>query len=269
MSTPEGPQQTLVGWFDASAGASGDMLLGSLVGVGVPLDVLAQAVDAVDAGPVKLTEQRVHRHGLAATQVRVHQAVQDQPHRHLRDIHRLLDSSTLTPPVRDLARAAFDLLGAAEAWVHDSDPDHVHFHEVGALDAIADIVGVSAGVDWLRRTQGLGQLAVGPIEAGSATGQIRAAHGRIPVPAPAVVDIARRRGLVLTGDLPYEACTPTGIALLAVIADRQAAMPPLRPHRVGLGAGTSDPGQAANVLRLIIGAVDPACERPAALPSVS
>jgi uncharacterized protein (TIGR00299 family) protein len=129
----------------------------------------------------------------------------------------------------------------------------VHFHEVGALDAIVDVVAGCAGVHWLRAERGLTELTVSPIEAGSAAPPVPAGHGAVPVPAPAVVEIARRAGLVLTGRLPYEACTPTGAALLATLTDRQGPMPALRPETVGLGAGGRDSVQAPNVLRLLLG----------------
>src|SRR5581483_4598537 len=145
------------------------------------------------------------------------------------------------------------LLAAAEAAVHRTEPERVHFHEVGALDAIADVVAGCAGVHWLRTERGLTELTASPIEAGSAAAPVPAAHGAVPVPAPAVLEIARRRGLVLTGRLPYEACTPTGAALLATVTAGQGPMPGIRPETVGLGAGGRDPAQAPNVLRLVLG----------------
>jgi pyridinium-3,5-bisthiocarboxylic acid mononucleotide nickel chelatase len=255
----------VIGWLDASAGASGDMLLGALVDAGVPLAVLQSTVDALGVGPVRLTVEPVHRHGIGATRVRVEVPGGEQPHRNLPTIVALLSEADLAVPVRETARAAFERLAAAEAAVHRTEPERVHFHEVGALDALADIVGGCAGVHWLRGHRGLTELSVGPVEAGSGGAPVRAAHGTLPVPAPAVLELARRAGLLLSGRLPYEACTPTGMALLATLTDRQEPMPPLVPETVGVGAGGRDPDEAANVLRLVLGTASVARCEPAVL----
>ncbi len=241
----------MIGWLDASAGASGDMLLGALVDAGVPLPFLQSTVDLLGLAGLALHAEPVTRHGLGATRLRVQAPDGAQAHRGLPEIRALL--AVLPEPVRAPALAAFELLGAAEARVHRTEPDRVHFHEVGALDAIADVVAGCAGAHWLRTERGLTELTVSPIEAGSAAPAVPAAHGAVPVPAPAVVEIARRTGLVLTGRLPYEACTPTGAALLATLTTGQGAMSPIRPEHVGLGAGGRDPAEVPNVLRLLLG----------------
>ncbi len=267
-----GTRSPLVGWFDASAGVSGDMLLGALVDAGVPLDAIQAAVDAVTvqagtepaAGPatelpgggasgraaIGLRAEGTSRHGIGATRVHVDAAEDGQPHRHLADILALL--SALPAEIGEPAAATFTLLAEAEAAVHRSTVEDVHFHEVGALDAIADIVGACAGVAWLREHRGVSSFSVGPVEAGGGA-VVRAAHGLLPVPVPAVLELARRAGLVLTGRLPYEAGTPTGVALLAVLTSAQHPMPPLRPAGTGYGAGGRDPVEAANLLRLVLG----------------
>ncbi len=271
----------MIGWFDASAGASGDMLLGTLLDAGVPVEVPGAALAAVGRaggyGPITIEPAPVTRHGLAGTLAQVRVPADPQPARHLPEILALLARADLPEPVRAAAGATFDLLAAAEAAVHRSAPDEVHFHEVGALDAIADIVGAAAGVHWLRTVRGLTRLTVGPIEVGSAGPAVASAHGRIPVPAPAVLELARRAGLVVTGALPYEACTPTGMALLATLTDAQGPLPALRPDTMGTGAGQRDPDQAANVLRLVLGTpavvvaaagTDPAPGEPRPEPAV-
>jgi pyridinium-3,5-bisthiocarboxylic acid mononucleotide nickel chelatase len=245
----------VIGWLDATAGASGDMLLGALVDAGVPVSVLASTVDGLALGAT-LAVEPVTRHGLGASRVLVRAPDAPQPHRTLPEIRTLLGDAPLPVPVRDRALAAFELLAAAEAAVHRTEPERVHFHEVGAVDALVDVVAGCAGVHWLRERYGLTELSVSPIEAGSAAAPVRAAHGALPVPVPAVVEIARRTGLMLTGRLPYEACTPTGASLLATLADRQGPMPALRPELVGLGAGGRDPAEAPNLLRLLVGAGD-------------
>ena len=140
-------------WVDASSGASGDMLLGALIGAEVPREVIASAVDAVAPEPVGLTVERVSRGGLAAT--RCHVTIADSVHhRTWTDVRALLENASLDEPVRDLALRSFERLAIAEGAVHGISPEEVHFHEVGALDAIADVVGVCAGFIHLGATEG-------------------------------------------------------------------------------------------------------------------
>jgi uncharacterized protein (TIGR00299 family) protein len=236
----------MIGWIDASAGASGDMLLGALVDAGVPLAQLQSTVDnlGLPERPV-FGAQPVLRHGLAATRVIV-TAPDSAEHRTLPEIRRLLRE-------QPTACAAFELLARAEAAVHRTAPDKVHFHEVGALDAVADVVGVCAGVAWLTAHRGLESLHCGPVEIGGSGGPTPAAHGAVPVPAPAVLEILRLAGRTATGRLAHEACTPTGAALLATLTAESASLPAMRIGGVGTGAGGRDPAQAPNVLRLVLG----------------
>jgi pyridinium-3,5-bisthiocarboxylic acid mononucleotide nickel chelatase len=241
-------------WIDASSGASGDMLLGALVGAGVPLDVVQRAVDVVSPEPVSLRAESVTRNGFAAT--RVHVDVADSArHRAWRDVRALLLESALSDDVRDLALLVFERLAAAEGAVHGHDPLDVHFHEVGALDAIADVVGSCAGMVHLAPTA----VVVSPVAVGSGT--IQTAHGTLPVPPPAVAAL-------LTGVPSYagpdsapatELCTPTGAALLTTLATSYGAQPAMTTRAVGVGAGGRDPEGHANVLRLLVGA---AVEQP-------
>jgi pyridinium-3,5-bisthiocarboxylic acid mononucleotide nickel chelatase len=235
----------VIGWIDASSGASGDMLLGALVGAGVPLPVLEHAVAAVAPEPVRLTVDQVRRNGFAAT--RCHVDVADSSaHRAWRDVAALLGRATLPDGVRSRALASFERLAVAEAAVHGTDPDDVHFHEVGALDAIADVVGVCAGLEHL----GLDRLVVSPVAVGS--GRVRSAHGEMPVPPPAVVELLR--GVPsLAGPGQAELCTPTGAALLSTHATSYGPQPAMTVHRVGVGAGGRDPDTHANVVRLLVG----------------
>lgn len=235
-----------VGWLDCSSGASGDMVLGALLGAGVPLAVLREAVDLVVPEPVTLDEEPVVRNGFAATRCRVH-VTDSVTHRDWATIHELLDTSTLHEPVRALAIAIFTRLAEAEAAVHGTSVDDVHFHEVGALDSIADIVGAAAGFVHL----GLDRVACSPIALGAGT--TSAAHGSLPVPVPAVVELLR--GLpTYGGPLNRELTTPTGAAILATLADEWGPQPAMATENVGLGAGKADPEGHANVLRLLVGA---------------
>jgi uncharacterized protein (TIGR00299 family) protein len=232
-------------WVDASAGASGDMLLGALLGAGVPVGVLQAAVAAVTPEPVTLRAEQVRRGGLAAT--RCHVDVADSAtHRTWRDVRGLLEDAPLDPRVREVAVAAFGRLAAAEAAVHGTTAEEVHFHEVGALDAIADVVGVAAGVVHLDPES----ITVSPVAVGSGT--VRAAHGMLPVPPPAVAELLRGAPSY-AGPASTESCTPTGAALLTTLATGWGPQPPMTVASVGVGAGGRDPEGHANVLRLFVG----------------
>ena len=235
----------MIGWVDASAGASGDMLLGALLGAGVPLDVVATAVAAVAPEHVDLTVETVTRHGFAATRCHV-EVADSRTHRTWSDVSALLRDADLSDAVRARALAAFERLAVAEAAVHGTDPADVHFHEVGALDAIADVVGVCAAIEHL----GLDELVVSPVAVGS--GSVRAAHGELPVPPPAVAELLR--GVPsYAGPGAGESCTPTGAALLTTGATSYGAQPAMTVTAIGVGAGARDPATHANVVRVLAG----------------
>jgi uncharacterized protein (TIGR00299 family) protein len=234
------------------------MLLGALVGAGVPVDVLSSAVDAVTPEPVTLSPEAVSRNGFAAT--RLHVDVADSStSRSWRDVQRLLAESDLPDTVRARAHAVFARLADAEAAVHGTSADDVHFHEVGALDAIADVVGVCAGLEHLA----LDELVVSPVAVGS--GRVHGAHGEMPVPPPAVARL-------LTGAPSHagpgdkELCTPTGAALLTSYATSYGSQPAMTVRAVGVGAGGRDPGTHANVLRLFVGEAVASVEAEGAAP---
>ena len=240
-----------VGWLDPASGASGDMFLGTLVDAGVDLGLLQAAVDAVTPEPVLLRAERVDRAGLAATRVHV-DGTDSVQHRHWSDIRSLLERAALPTRIKEKAQATFAVLAQAEAAVHGTAPEDVHFHEVGALDAIADVVGACAGLAALD----LDHLTVGPIALGSGT--IRAAHGVLPVPGPAVVRLlagtdAVSHGLELPDGTRTELLTPTGAALIVSWATGFGPMPAMRITGQGYGAGGKDFQGKANVLRLVLG----------------
>jgi uncharacterized protein (TIGR00299 family) protein len=228
------------------------MLLGALVDAGVPLEVPARAIAALPVEPIRLQAEQVTRHGIGATRVHV-QVLETQVHRGWAEVRALLTDAALPTAIRDGALSVFERLAAAEARVHRVDPETVLFHEVGALDALADVVGVVAGFDHL----GLQGLTASPVALGS--GSTRGAHGVVPIPAPAVLELLAGAP-VLAGPVPAETCTPTGAALLAALVDEWTALPPMRVRRVGAGAGGRDPAELPNVVRLVLG--DPV--RPAA-----
>jgi uncharacterized protein (TIGR00299 family) protein len=234
-----------IGWLDLSAGASGDMLLGALVDAGVPLEVLQTAINALPVERIRLEVETTTRHGLGATRVHVH-APASSEHRTWADVRGILADAGLPAPVREGALAVFERLAVAEGRVHRVDPDQVHFHEVGALDALADVVGVIAGFAEL----GLDRLAASPVALGS--GSARGAHGVVPIPGPAVLELLL--GIpVVAGAVPAEMCTPTGAALVAHLVDEWTTLPPMHVLRVGTGAGGRDPAELPNVVRLALG----------------
>jgi pyridinium-3,5-bisthiocarboxylic acid mononucleotide nickel chelatase len=234
-----------IGWLDLSAGASGDMLLGALVDAGVPLEVPALAVTALHVERIELVAETVTRHGIGATRVHVY-APESAQHRTWADVRRILTEAALAPAVRDGALAVFERLAVAEARVHRTAPEDVHFHEVGALDALADVVGVVAGFERLD----LAGLTASPVALGS--GSARGAHGVVPIPGPAVLELLA--GVpVHAGAVPAEMCTPTGAALVAALVDDWTPLPPMLVERTGTGAGARDPVEVPNVVRLVLG----------------
>jgi pyridinium-3,5-bisthiocarboxylic acid mononucleotide nickel chelatase len=236
-----------IAWVDASAGASGDMLLGALLGAGADLAVVQAAVDALGTEPVRLAAEPVTRAGLAATKVDV-DAPPTDVRRTWRDIRGLLEGAGLAPAVTDRALDVFARLARAEAAAHGVDPDDVHFHEVGALDSLADVVGVSSALHQL----GVTDVHCTPVALGS--GSVRTEHGRLPVPGPAVLAVLAEAGApVGSGDVVGEACTPTGAALLAATVSTWGQLPPMRVTATGTGAGGRDPADRPNVLRVVLG----------------
>jgi uncharacterized protein (TIGR00299 family) protein len=248
VTEPENPAVARPAFIDATSGVAGDMLLGALVDAGVPLADLQAAVDAVLPGAVRLTAAEVRRAGQRAIKVDVEVLVADPPHRTWATIRELLTGSTSPAAVRDRALAVFERLAIAEGRVHGIDPADVHFHEVGALDAIADVVGVCAGFVAL----GLDPLTVSRVSVGS--GRIGVDHGNLPVPAPAV--LALSVGWPVQAGGTGELATPTGMALVTTLAAASSDLPALTPVAIGIGAGTRDTHGRPNVVRLIVGAAE-------------
>jgi uncharacterized protein (TIGR00299 family) protein len=236
------------GWLDASGGISGDMLLGACLDAGAGLDVLQRAIDGLRLPErIVLTAERVQRGGLAAVRVLV-TAEETSRARTLADILDLLGSADLDDTVRRQAAEVFRALAEAEARVHGQSVSAVHFHEVGALDSLADVVGSVAGLHAL----GIERLACSPIALGG--GRIGTAHGTIPVPGPAVLELLRAAGAPgAGGPVDLELATPTGVAVAVTLASEFGPLPVLAPERIGTGAGRRDPAGHANVTRLIVG----------------
>ena len=235
----------MIGWLDCSSGVSGDMLLGALVGSGVPIEVLDTAIQAVTPEPIRVRAEAVTRGGLAATLVHV-EVADTTTRRTWSDVRRVLEAADLPSAVRTPALSCFAALARAEATVHGTTPDEVHFHEVGALDAIADVVGVCAGLAHL----GLDSLTCSTVSLGG--GFVSVGHGRLPVPPPAVVELLRGLPSV-GGPVEAELATPTGAALVATHATGFGSQPAMLVDAVGVGAGGRDLDGSANVVRLLLG----------------
>ncbi|GLZ81334.1 UPF0272 protein Cgl2470/cg2715 [Actinorhabdospora filicis] len=240
----------MIGWLDCGAGASGDMFLGALVDAGVPVEILQQAVDALGVERVELHPDPVTRHGLSATHVRV-ECPPTTVDRRFSAIRDLIAAADLPERARADAIEAFTRLGRAEAIAHRVELEKVHFHEVGALDSLADVVAACAGIEWLRVHRGLTGVTASQVTVGG--GVTRGAHGGIPLPAPATLAVLSAADAPVSGEVPYEACTPTGAALIATFATGYGTLPPMRVKAIGVGAGGRDPKERANLLRLVLG----------------
>ena len=234
-----------VAYLDCSSGISGDMMLGSLVDAGVDLDELNAAVGSLGLPGCRLVAQEVKKNGFRATQVTV-QYEPEHVHRHLGPILEMIAGGRLSAPQKELARRIFTRLAEAEAKVHGTTPEKVHFHEVGAADSIADIVGTAVGWDLV----GVDRIVASPVPTG--TGKVKIAHGECSIPAPATAELLR--GVPLAeSSVGFELTTPTGAAILAVLVDSFGPIPPMTIGRIGYGAGQRDLPQQPNVLRLLLG----------------
>lgn len=238
-----------VAYFDISVGVSGDMVLGALVDAGLSPADLQSSIDALGLDGVHAECRRVVKNSISAMKVDI-QAPHEHVHRGLADIVRIIEKSDLPDPVRSRAISVFERLAKAEARVHGTTVDAVHFHEVGAVDAIADIVGAVAGLHSL----GVDSIHASPIPLSHGT--VHAAHGEIPVPPPAVLGLLE--DVPVTGlDIEGETVTPTGAALMTTLVESWGAAPSMVLRAVGYGAGDSD-FRLPNVLRLLIGDSSPA-----------
>jgi hypothetical protein len=242
-----GPAHLL--WVDAGNGAAGDMLLAALLDAGASMEAVRDGLGGLDVEPLEVSLTRVRRHGLRATRAQVGTPSSDVV-RNLADVRAIL-AGLGAGPVHDFAAAVFTRLAGAEARVHGVPVEEIHFHEVGALDAIADVAGCALAL------HSLGLLTapirvVSPIAVGSGT--VRSAHGELPVPVPAVVELLRAAGApVRAHPAEMELCTPTGAALLCELATGWGPVPDCTPVAVGVGAGSADPAGHPNALRVVVG----------------
>jgi hypothetical protein len=282
--------------IDCASGAAGDMMLGALLDLGVPADVIGAALDAIGAGRARLRISRVVKAGLAAVDVKVdttgaldgvtahshsgdhhhadshshdhhhshshshdhhhsedHAHAPAHPHYHYAALRHRIDLAPLPAGTKRIALDIFDRIARAEAKLHGTTVDDVAFHEVGAIDSVVDVVGAAAALDWLAPTR----VTCASVAMGHGT--IRCAHGVLPVPAPAALEVLREaNGIMADGGVARELCTPTGAAILAAAVTSWAPAPTGRPAAIGWGAGDADLADRPNVLRVIALALAPA-----------
>jgi uncharacterized protein (TIGR00299 family) protein len=260
-----------IAYLDCFSGISGDMFLGALVDAGVPAEVLRQTVAELKVG-ARLEVSRVQRAGISATKLDVlvrgkkdrpresHDHQHDHHHHHpshpktsgahghrgLKEIRQIISRTPIGASVQATALSMFEALGAAEAKIHNTSVEKVHFHEVGAADAIVDIVGAAVGAEIL----GVDEWVCSPLNVGSGT--VACQHGRFPVPAPATVELLRGAPVYSSG-IEAELVTPTGAAIVKTLASRFASFPAMKIAATGYGAGTRDFPGHSNVLRLTVG----------------
>jgi uncharacterized protein (TIGR00299 family) protein len=234
------------------------MLLGALLDAGADLGRVNSSLSALGATPLRVSVEEVRRHGLRAVKAEIvtpdgPAEVAPAPARSLGAVLETVERADLPEAVRRVAVEAFSILGKAEGRVHGTDAREAHLHEAGALDAIGDVVGSAAALDSLGLLDPAARVVVSAVALGS--GSIRSAHGRLPIPGPAALQILADVGApVLAGPpLEGELCTPTGAALLAAIAGEWSAIPAMRVRAIGIGAGTTDPSTHPNVLRAVLG----------------
>jgi uncharacterized protein (TIGR00299 family) protein len=232
-------------YFDCFAGASGDMILGALVDAGVSPQQLQQQIALLGVQGYSIDFEKVDRSGISATYALV-RTTHEHAHRHLSDILRIIYDSSLSEAVKERAALIFSRLAEAEARVHNQSIEKVHFHEVGALDAIIDVVGAAIGFEML----GAERFVCSPLHVGSGT--VEMDHGRFPVPPPAVAELLKGVPFY-SSNIQGELLTPTGAAILATVCNSFGPIPRLKLELTGYGAGTREYEKFPNVLRVLIG----------------
>ncbi len=234
-----------IGYFDCFSGASGDMILGSLIDAGLNPKQLRAELNKIHI-PVRLKIKKVLKRGIGATQVIV-EGKDEKVHRNLREMLKIIDRSDLNPEIKDKSRAVLERIASVEGEIHQKPREGIHFHEIGGLDSIVDIAGAIWGVSQM----GVDAIHVSKVNVGG--GFVKCEHGTLPVPAPATVALMKGRPIFSSG-VEKELLTPTGAALLTSLGSRFGEMPAMKVERIGYGAGRDDFSHP-NVLRLMVGTV--------------
>ena len=234
-----------IAYFDCFSGASGDMILGALVDAGLSPASLREMVKRLKMPTVRLQIRKVLRGGLSGTQVIVEGKNEKRSHRSLKELLRIVDRSSLETEVKEKSREIFHRIASVEAEIHQKPVDEIHFHEIGGLDSVVDIVGAVWGI----RKMGIEEVHVSNVNVGS--GFVKCEHGILPVPAPATLALMKGKPIYSSG-VEMELLTPTGAAILTTLGSRFGSMPNLKVEKIGYGAGRSDLPHP-NLLRLLLG----------------
>lgn len=244
-----------IAYLDTVGGIAGDMTMAAFISAGLPLETLQTALAGLRIGGFELQARHVQRSSIDAVHCDVAITHEPHMHRHLHDILALIDGSTLAPGVREKAGSIFRILAQAEAVIHGTTPDRVHFHEVGALDSIVDIVGAAICLEHF----GIERVYSSPVRLGSG-GIIPTQHGTMPTPAPATLEILKGYPTVLTA-VPHELTTPTGAAIIKALSAGVLDDERITVQAVGYGAGTKEFKEVPNFLRVVIGTLEGAAEQ--------
>jgi uncharacterized protein (TIGR00299 family) protein len=239
-----------VAYFDCFSGISGDMALGALLSAGAPVERLEQVWNSLPLQGWSYRFEKTSVNGIEAINVSI-RVVDEQPHRHLSDVLEVIEASSASERAKNWAQEAFRRLAVAEAKVHGTTPERVHFHEVGAIDAIADILGVCVLVD----TLGIDVVECSPLP--MSRGFVKAAHGVMPVPPPAVMELLKGVEVIPDDAVQGETVTPTGATLMVALARRFGGFPRMRVEQVGYGAGKKRFQARPNLLRVLVGELVP------------
>ncbi len=237
----------MLAYFDCFSGISGDMTLGALVDLGVPVEWLMDQLSSMPLENFDVAVTSAHRNGIHAKLVHV-AAIDDKTSRNFSQIRTLIENSPLTDTVKSTSLQIFQKLAEAEARIHSCSPEEVHFHEVGGIDAVVDIVGTALGLEYLA----IKKIIASPIPLGK--GFVTCSHGKLPVPAPATLGILKDVPVYGT-TIPHELVTPTGAAIITALAQGFGAMPDMVIKKIGYGAGQRDLADRPNLLRIIQGNV--------------
>ena len=238
----------MIAYFDCFSGISGDMTLGALVDLGLPVKWLKETISSLPLSGFDITEEIVTRNGIKARLIDV-VVDEGQPRRDYQQIKNLIEECPFSDKVKKISLDIFDKIAEAEAHIHNSSKDHVHFHEVGGVDAIVDVMGTVLGMEYLK----IDKIVASKIPMGQ--GLTKSMHGVIPVPAPATVEILKNVPTYGT-DIPFELVTPTGAAIIASLADSFGPMPGMITKKVGYGSGQRVLESQPNLLRVITGNLD-------------
>jgi len=234
-----------VAYFDCFSGIAGDMILGAVIDLGVDIEFLKKEIEKLGISGYNIDVKKVEKNNITASDVCITVNEKKQHHRSFKDIKKLIDDSQLDGEVKDLSKKIFYNLAVAEGKVHNVSVDDVHFHEVGAVDSIIDIVGSVIGL----KSLGVDQVFCSKLPLGC--GFVNCSHGKIPIPAPATVELLRDVP-VYQSDADHEMVTPTGAAIITTLAEGFGEMPPIKIEKIGYGAGkiqSSQPG----ILRVFLG----------------